>query len=278
MQRLWGLFKKRSSKPDEESAPRGKTPGESDKPEPDSSTSRAEGWLQPSSSVTRNQLLRLCVLDGMGGALFSACINFVIAYGKGELTASLGGWILTLTLEPRTVMYKTQPRNSPPVRLFRLPNSLAGDATVTIFAQCILLWFVKLMSVSYDLGRRAVQPMGFVKEPAGKPMRRLMFLPEQRGSKIEAAGVRSVMAVVHHVLRSLLLASVVFLVLWPASIGILVNLGEPDQGDRTYERLWTPQIFKAVFGGLLGLLTTPTMTIFWLVRAGWEAKRGRLTS
>ncbi|QUC22907.1 uncharacterized protein UV8b_07148 [Ustilaginoidea virens] len=256
MQRLWGLFKKRSSKPDEESAPRGKTPGESDKPEPDSSTSRAEGWLQPSSSVTRNQLLRLCVLDGMGGALFSACINFVIAY----------------------VMYKTQPRNSPPVRLFRLPNSLAGDATVTIFAQCILLWFVKLMSVSYDLGRRAVQPMGFVKEPAGKPMRRLMFLPEQRGSKIEAAGVRSVMAVVHHVLRSLLLASVVFLVLWPASIGILVNLGEPDQGDRTYERLWTPQIFKAVFGGLLGLLTTPTMTIFWLVRAGWEAKRGRLTS
>ena len=164
-------------------------------------------------------------------------------------------------------MYTTQNTTKNPIRLFQLPNTLAGDAAVTIIVQCILTWFVEMFLVRHDLANRSVQPIGFIPEPTSRWMRWLFFLPE-----VETHGF-SILAILQQAFRGFLLAVVGFFLLWPAGVGILTTLGQRQGGDWVYSDRWTPQVFKLVLGGLLGLLATPLMAMFWLVKAGWSLKR-----
>ncbi|KAF5010900.1 hypothetical protein FDECE_2968 [Fusarium decemcellulare] len=217
------------------------------------------GHLEPSQQFTGHQLFYVFVLDGLGGMAVSGGVNFALAY----------------------VMYTTQDTTKNPIRLFQLPNTLAGDAAVTIIVQCILTWFVEMGLVSYDLSRRSVQPIGFVPEPLTPWLRWLFFLPKSLDSSMPASEVESrdqsrfasvLSSVLQQALRGFSLAVVGFFLLWPAGVGILTTLGKHTGGDYLYQDRWTPQVFKAILGGVLGLLTTPLMALFWLVKAGWEDK------
>ncbi|KPM43284.1 hypothetical protein AK830_g3261 [Neonectria ditissima] len=210
------------------------------------------GRLEPSEKLTRHQLFYVLVLDGFGGMVLSGGVNFALAY----------------------VMYTTQDTVKSPIRLFQLPNTLAGDAAVTIIVQCILTWFVEKGLVAYDLSRRSVQPIGFIPKPTLPWQRRLFFLPAS-DTDIEDRPPSGIAAIIQQALRGFLLAVVGFVLLWPAGVGILTALGEPAGGDYTYADRWTPQIFKLILGGVLGLLTTPLMAAFWLIKAGWEGKSQR---
>lgn len=178
---------------------------------------------------------------------------------------------LQVTNAYSVVMYTSQDTTKHPIRLFQLPNTLAGDAAVTIIIQCILTWFVEKGLVTYDLSRRGVQPMGFIPEPTASWQRKIFFLPSVNQAEAVAPRAAILASLLQQALRGFLLAVVGFVVLWPASVGILTALGTREGGDYVYEERWTPQVFKLVLGGLLGLLTTPLMAMFWLVKAGWES-------
>lgn len=161
-------------------------------------------------------------------------------------------------------MYTSQDTKANPIRLFQLPNTLAGDAAVTIIIQCILTWFVEKALVAYDLRSRSVQPIGFISQPTSPLLRWLFFLPSPPATLIST--------IFQNALRGFMLAVSSFILLWPIGVGALTAFGEKEGGDWGYSDRWTPQFFKFVLGGLLGLLTTPLMAVFWLIKAGWEAE------
>ncbi|KAG5745309.1 hypothetical protein H9Q70_011990 [Fusarium xylarioides] len=222
-----------------------------------------EGRLKPGLQFTGHQLFYVFGLDGIGAMALSGGVNFALAY----------------------VMYTTQDTIKNPIRLFQLPNTLSGDAAVTIIVQCILTWFVEMGLVSYDLSKRSVQPIGFVPEPSHQWLRWLFFLPpacdpsdsevEEKEPQRKATVPPVLTTIVQGALRGFILAVVGFFILWPLSVGVLTTVGERDGGDWRYEDRWTPQAFEAILGGVLGLLTTPLMALFWLIKAGWEGNDER---
>lgn len=168
-------------------------------------------------------------------------------------------------------MYTTQDTSRNPIRLFQLPNTLAGDGAVTIIVQCVLTWFVEWFLVAHDLANRSVQPLALFPEPR-RPLLRWLFLLGDHAPATKLANVG------HQALRGFLLCVPAFVLLWPIGVGALTALGERDGGDYVYDDRWAPQLFKFVLGGVLGLLTTPLMATFWLVKAGWEGQRTRPVS
>ncbi|RFN50839.1 hypothetical protein FIE12Z_4915 [Fusarium flagelliforme] len=212
-----------------------------------------EGRMRPSLQFTGHQLFYVFGLDGVGAMLLSGGVNFALAYP----------------------MYTTQDTINNPIRLFQLPNTLSGDAAVTIIIQCILTWFVEMGLVSYDLSKRSVQPVGFMPEPTSQWMRWLFFLPPKTEKAPPPEESSLINTIVQGALRGFMFAVASFLLLWPISVGVLTTVGERDGGDWRYDDHWTPQAFKAILGGVLSLLTTPLMALFWLVKAGWEGNDER---
>lgn len=172
-------------------------------------------------------------------------------------------------------MYTTTPQ---PIRLFQLPNTLAGDAAVTMILQSIITWLVELVLVNRDLARGGVAPVGFIRQPTWRAARWFLFL--DRDGKAEAeggevgSGTRAYWArfLASQVLRAMVVAVVAFVVLWGPAVGMLTAVGRRSGGDWDFEKTWTPQVFKLVLGGVLGLLQTPAFAAFWLVRAGWALR------
>lgn len=178
------------------------------------------------------------------------------------------------------------------ITLLRLPNTLAGDAALTIVIQVIVTWLIEWLAVTSDLRSGKVAPLAW---RCGPKARWILGLPrtgedggETRGSsregerdssdnrhstsnrKANAAPTRSPrMPLLAHPLRIIAVLVPSFILIWPPSIGILIALGTAmGDGDYLYPSRWTPQIFKLVFGAVLGLLTTPVMALFWVVREG----------
>ncbi|KAK2045446.1 hypothetical protein LZ31DRAFT_553350, partial [Colletotrichum somersetense] len=205
---------------------------------------------QPADGLSGRQIFYIFGLDGIGAAILSGGINFAIAYG----------------------MYSTQNVDLHPIRLFQLPNTLAGDAAVTILIQTAVTWFIELVLVEHDMKNGAVRPIDFVREPSRPLLRWLMLLDQNQATRSKSrAG-----SLAGHAVRIALMFVLSFLLLWPASIGILTTVGERKGGgdwDWYFKREWAPQVFKGVFGGLLALLTTPAIASFWLVREGWRLQR-----
>ncbi|KAK5653362.1 hypothetical protein OQA88_9054 [Cercophora sp. LCS_1] len=227
--------------PDPDSTPASDT--ETIAPPPDPSSIPTTHLLRPTPRLTPHQILYIFVLDGLGAMILSGGINLAIAYA----------------------MYTTSP---PPVRLFQLPNTLAGDAAVTIILQSIITWLVELVLVNRDLSKGSVAPLGFVPQPTTRALRWFMFL-DRREAKEEKGLGHWVKFLASQVLRAFLVAVVCFAVFWGPCVGCLMRLGRRSGGDWEFDATWTPQVFKLVLGGLLGLVQTPAFVVFWLVRAGW---------
>ncbi|KAF4121429.1 Protein of unknown function (DUF2456) [Geosmithia morbida] len=226
-----------------------------------------QGPLLPSKSWTAHQLFYVFGIDGIGAMILSGGVNFAIAY----------------------VMYTTQDTVKNPIRLFSFPNTLAGDAAVTVIIQCLLTWFVEWGLVAYDLSNRSVQPIGFLSEPRNRWVRWYFFLdgpsplptsastPTTAGDDGEepasTPGLPPFLSlVVNQAIRGFALCIPAFLLLWPISVAAMIPFGKPQpHHDYLYTDRWAPQVLKLALGGMLGLLTTPLMAMFWLVRAGWDA-------
>ncbi|KAK3945493.1 hypothetical protein QBC46DRAFT_93311 [Diplogelasinospora grovesii] len=212
-------------------------------PTPETTTTR----LPPTDRLTNHQIFYIFGLDGVGAMILSGGINFAIAYA----------------------MYTTQNTALHPIRLFQLPNTLAGDCAVTIIIQCIITWLVELILVSRDLASGGVAPIGFVPQPKNRLLRWFMFLDTTEADTPGSIG-GWVFFLGAQIARAFVVAVVSFCVLWGPCVGILTTVGERQGGDWVYEKTWVPQVFKLILGGVLALLTTPVFAGVWLVKAGWE--------
>ncbi|TPX10134.1 uncharacterized protein E0L32_001331 [Thyridium curvatum] len=263
------------------------------------------GPLAPSDSFTAHQLFYVFGIDGVGAMILSGGINFGIACGRD----AMGLTRAVCDNPPRTTaMYANQDVERNPIRLFQLPNTLAGDGAVTIVVQCLVTWVIELVLVTRDLRAGGVQPVGFVPAPEnpGWLLRALLALPEDTDTDPDAAAattttpattdtVEAAAGTAHQptlggdkfwsarrwaaLLAAQVLAAVVpsFFLLWAPAVGILTAVGRRrfDAGwgwDWYFGRRWAPEVFKLLFGGLLALLTTPPVVLFWLVRCGWEVR------
>jgi hypothetical protein len=165
-------------------------------------------------------------------------------------------------------MYTTQDTHAHPIRLFALPNTLAGDAAVTIIVQSLITWLIEYLLVRRDLASGAVSPIGFLPQPTSPLLRRLFFLDEFASSGADPAR-KWVVFTVQNAIRAMATAMVGFVLLWPASVGVLIAVGRREGQDWVYTDRWTPQVFKLVLGGVWALVQTPVYAGFWLVREGW---------
>ena len=167
-------------------------------------------------------------------------------------------------------MYNSQ---ATPIRLWQLPNTLAGDAAVTVLVQNGITWLIERVLVARDLARGGVAPVGFLPPPTGRAARWFLLLNDrdeenENDKEKHWAGRLAALAA-----RAAIVAVATFCLLWPPAVGILTAVGGTRTGgDWMFSNTWTPQIFKLVFGGVLALLTTPLFALFWLVRAGWALR------
>ncbi|KJR85197.1 uncharacterized protein SPSK_09239 [Sporothrix schenckii 1099-18] len=241
---------------------------------------------EPSDHLTPYQAFYIFGIDGLGAFVLSGGINFAIGYA----------------------MYKTINVEKHPIRLFQFPNTLAGDATVTIFIQCVLTWFIELVLVNRDLRSGHIQPIGFLHEPSNALVRWFLLLDRRPPANDAEAnknngddGLRRPLSAPHdencrceqhseqyeigswkhwavflvsQLIRALLAGVLMWMVLWPVSIGILTAVGDKGaDGDWWFgPSSWAPPVFKLILGGVLALLTTPPFAAFWLVRCGWAVQ------
>ncbi|KXX76954.1 hypothetical protein MMYC01_207608 [Madurella mycetomatis] len=227
--------------------------------------------LTPTTRLTAHQLFYILVLNGVGAVILSGGINFAVAYA----------------------MYANLQPPHPPPLLFTLPSSFLGDAAVTAIIQSCVSWLVPLFFVNYDLAHRRVAPLGIFPEPASHLVRRLFFLDHYNGGSGLGHGgksgssspsippsssgcgpgcVPSVGFFLAQLGRAMAVAVMSFCVLIGPTVGILMAVGTRYGGDWVFLDKWTGPLFKLVYGGVLSLLTSPGIAMFWMVRAGWVAK------
>eukprot|EP01117_Protostelium_nocturnum_P003472 TRINITY_DN1451_c0_g1_i1.p1 TRINITY_DN1451_c0_g1~~TRINITY_DN1451_c0_g1_i1.p1 ORF type:complete len:250 (-),score=103.74 TRINITY_DN1451_c0_g1_i1:108-857(-) len=197
---------------------------------------------------TTRHILYLLFLKVIGAAILNGAINFGIA----------------------AAMYS----NVYPVQVWKFPNTLAGDAAVTVFVQGILTWILDGMLTSKDVRTNAkpfrispLRPPRWIREgPA--PIQwffgaNLDLL--ERGIGAGERGRRFFGSFV----RSIIYCIPVFLISWPIGVGILAGTAGDDGIVRGFP---TAAFFKLAFGGGMGLWQTFIVSLTAMWRKGWPEK------
>lgn len=125
-----------------------------------------------------------------------------------------------------------------------------------------------------DMRNGQVQPIGFIQEPKNGFLRWFLFLDAEQ--PIENKSFKQwIVFIGTQITRALIYSVPCFFLIWPAAMGILTSstLGSHRGNDYYYARRWTPEIFMMLFSGILGLLQTPPMYMFWLITVGWRERR-----
>ncbi|KAI1324365.1 hypothetical protein F5Y16DRAFT_424086 [Xylariaceae sp. FL0255] len=214
-------------------------------------------YREPASSLTRRLAVYLFVLKGLLAATIAAGINFGIAYGT----------------------YHTQAF----VRLFVLPNALTADASITLIAEFVITWAVECFVVSFNLRRGEIPAIGFLGEPPKNRLVRWFFiLPPTHTDNTKELNYKHRPTIqgflpwtrlfVANAIRSLVCLALLFPLIFGVTVGLLVAAGTHRDGDWYYPVVWTPQVFKLLFGVIVGGLCTPLFSAYFLARAGWILK------
>ncbi|KAF9584946.1 hypothetical protein BGW38_004561 [Lunasporangiospora selenospora] len=196
--------------------------------------------------MTTRHVLYLLFMHCIGAMILDGGINFGIA----------------------TAMYKN---TKDPVNLWPLPNTLAGDAAVTIIIQQALTWILDRLAVKGDLKKGMVAPLRMPRN-ANAVLRWFVGL-DQVQSTHKSFGARLTYYARFHGPRMAALIFATFCIYWPITIGILSGvkihgIGKDYSGLGGDFNLWPlPQIFKGVFGFAVGM-TTPFVSYVALIYQG----------
>ncbi|KAF9420582.1 hypothetical protein BGZ94_009067 [Podila epigama] len=205
----------------------------------------------PVEGLTTRHILYLIFMHTIGAMFLDGGINFGLA----------------------TAMYKN---TKDPVMLWPLPNTLAGDAAVTIIIQTTLTWILDRLAVGGDLKKGLVAPLKTPKH--AKPwLRWFVGLDElhahQSRSTNSSLKDRILFNIAFHGKRILVMILATFILFWPITIGILSGLKKNGVG-KDFSQLggdfnvWPmPSIFKGIYGFATGI-TTPFVSYIALIYHG----------
>jgi hypothetical protein len=166
-----------------------------------------------------------------------------------------------------TAMYKN---TKDPVALWPLPNTLAGDAAVTIIIQQVLTWILDRFAVGGDLDKGMVAPLRMPKNASGV-VRWFVGLNSVEVHTTLSDKIKYLIR--FHGPRIAVLVVATFILYWPITIGILSGLkihgvGKDYSGLNGDFNPWPlPEIFKGVYGFALGM-TTPFVSYIALIYQG----------
>ncbi|KAG0329409.1 hypothetical protein BGZ99_002120 [Dissophora globulifera] len=172
-----------------------------------------------------------------------------------------------------TAMYKG---NSNPVHLWSLPNSLAGDAAVTLIIQQLLTWVLDRLSIRGDVRKGLVAPLRMPAN-AHAVLRWFVGLKDVRVHTSRKDKIKHYIRFNAPRYAAYFLAS--FVIYWPITMGILAGLkahgiGKDYSGKGGDFNNWPmPQIFKGVYGAVVGL-TTPFVSYIALIYEGETGPEG----
>ncbi|KNC98103.1 uncharacterized protein SPPG_06512 [Spizellomyces punctatus DAOM BR117] len=199
--------------------------------------------------LTTRQVLYLLLMHSLGAGILDAGINFVIAY----------------------FMYRDQP-----TYLWKLPNTIAGDAAVTVLIQVTLTWIIDGGLVHNDVRKGVTQPIitSHNEDTSSKwTLPRRGFLGWLCASSLDifAAGLpftERMRRLGNAAVRGFVVSICVLPIFWGIGIGLAcatwTGLASGDQVSG-----WPgPQIFKAVYAFVLGAFTTPLSSIVGMAQAG----------
>ncbi|KAG0266535.1 hypothetical protein BG011_002025 [Mortierella polycephala] len=197
------------------------------------------------NGLTTRHVVYLVVMHMIGAMILDGGINFGLA----------------------TAMYKG---TSDPIFLWPLPNTLAGDAAVTIIIQQALTWILDRLAVKGDLNKGMVAPLRMPKDASGLVR---WFVGLEHVGVYKTTGEKIGYYLNFHGKRIAVLILATFLVYWPITIGILSGLKihgvGKDHSDLEGDfNVWPfPEIFKGVYGFAVGM-TTPFVSYIALIYQG----------
>ncbi|KAF9437580.1 hypothetical protein BGZ76_000177 [Entomortierella beljakovae] len=197
----------------------------------------------PTFEVTTRHILYLVLMQGLGSMILDGLINFGIA----------------------TAMYKT---SNKPVHLWSFPNTLAGDATVTVIVQQALTWILGRLSVQGDVGRGLIAALRMPKN-ANFIIRWFVGLNPDNILQ-QKTGKETLF---FHVKRILVYMFVSWCFFWPLGIAALSGLRNNNRGVDTrgvggdFNNWPLPEVFKLIYGACMGM-TTPFVSYISLIYQG----------
>ncbi|KAG0213146.1 hypothetical protein BGX28_004972, partial [Mortierella sp. GBA30] len=197
-------------------------------------------------SLTPKHVAYLGLMHMFGAMVLDGIINFALA----------------------TAMYKN---TSNPVMIWVLPNTLAGEAAVTIIIQTTLTWILDRLAVAGDLKKGLVAPLRMPRNP--HPWFEWFVGLDDVPVYAATHKKRIRHALEFHGKRIVVLILMTFLVFWPLTIGMLTwmrgnGIGKdpsPLSGD--FNAWPFPEIFKGVFGFATGIIT-PFVSYIALIYQG----------
>ncbi|KAF9962361.1 hypothetical protein BGZ65_009303, partial [Modicella reniformis] len=202
--------------------------------------------------LTTRHVCYLVIMHWIGAMILDGGINFGLA----------------------TAMYKNTKH---PVALWPLPNTLAGEAAVTIILQQTLTWFLDRLAVSGDLNKGMVAPLRMPKNANGIVR---WFVGLNHIEKPITLSDKIKYTIRFHGSRIAVIILATFVLYWPITIGILSELKIHGIG-KDYSDLggdfniWPfPEIFKGVYGFAVGM-TTPFVSYIALIYQGETGQPGQ---
>ncbi|KAJ3161138.1 hypothetical protein HDU86_007760 [Geranomyces michiganensis] len=217
--------------------------------------------------ITVRQLMYIVLMHSLGAGLLDATINFVIAYA----------------------MYHNQE-----ARLWNMPNTIAGDAAVTVLVQGILTWVIDGALTHQDCRKGTVAPIvlndhrDYVKDESDNRSSvvadNVVPLKPRTSRRVFSRFVCWICApsldlfepgvtpavrfkrVLLSATRGLAFSLCVLPVAWCLGVGIACAAW-PALARNEPITNWGPMIFKAVYTLVLGALTTPVSTVLAMTQA-----------
>eukprot|EP01117_Protostelium_nocturnum_P005210 TRINITY_DN1895_c0_g1_i1.p1 TRINITY_DN1895_c0_g1~~TRINITY_DN1895_c0_g1_i1.p1 ORF type:complete len:228 (+),score=63.49 TRINITY_DN1895_c0_g1_i1:141-824(+) len=192
-------------------------------------------------TLTTRTIIYLIILKIIGSTILNGGINFGLAIA----------------------LY----RNEKTIRVWLFPNTLAGDAAVTVFIQGILTWIIDTMMTSADV-RKGVY--GISPRVPPQWIKKNAFFQWMYKSNLDILepniGARETFRrLFHSFLRSLPYCVFVFVLAWPIGCGILAGASSGDYIDS----YWKAAFFKLGFGGLMSPWQTAVTSLIAITRKGW---------
>ncbi|KAI8907461.1 hypothetical protein DFJ77DRAFT_475530 [Powellomyces hirtus] len=189
-------------------------------------------------ALSLRQKLYILLMHSIGAGLLDAGINFALAYA----------------------MY-----HGKTAYLWDLPNTIAGDAAMTVIIQGVLTWIIDGTLTHQDCRKGVVKPI-VLSDTAKRPTTHVVgFVSWMARASLDLlepglSAKTRLMRLASAALRGAVFAALCLPFAWGIGIGIACATW-PGLAGNTPLTGWAPMIFKAVFTFFLGMLVTPVTTV-----------------